>query len=161
MSNSCDGSSMNSSIPKALGRGGSREYKAIEYISRVVQPMLVAELQDYPGRRHAWWSCVTVEFPRNIFTQAMPRLAWVCNCLSVQHRFTLVLGIKDHSCRIGYSLANSCLHRHSHSLKVLYITAVPTGSEHDHSSQAGAELSTQASPTYVLPYISALPSLRH
>ena len=32
MSNSCDGSSMNSSIPKALGREGSREYKAIAYI---------------------------------------------------------------------------------------------------------------------------------
>ena len=30
--NSCDGSSMNSSIPKALGRWGSREYKAITYI---------------------------------------------------------------------------------------------------------------------------------
>ena len=32
MSNSCDGSNINSSIPKALGSGGSREYKAIAYI---------------------------------------------------------------------------------------------------------------------------------
>ena len=119
-----------------------------------MQPVLVAELPDYPDRRHTWWSCyVTAKFLRNIFTQAMPGLAWVCKCLWVQHRFTLVLGIKDHSCRIGYSLPNSCLHRHSHSLKVLCITAVPTGSEHDHSSQAGAELSTQASPAYVLPSI--------
>ena len=61
MSNSCDGSSMNSSIPKALGREGSRELQGYRIYSRVVQPVLVAELQDYPGRRHTWWSCyVTV-----------------------------------------------------------------------------------------------------
>ena len=122
---------MNSSIPKALGKWGSREYKAIAQYSRVVQPVLVAELPDYPGRWHMWWSCyVIVEFPRNIFTRAMPGLAWVCNCLWVQHRFILVLGIKDHSCRIGYSLANSCLHRHSHSLKVLWSIHYITSSEH-------------------------------
>ena len=46
MSNSCDGSSMNSSIPKALGKWGSHEYKAIAQYSRVVQPVLVAELPD-------------------------------------------------------------------------------------------------------------------
>ena len=80
VSNSCDGYIMNSSIPKALGRGGSREYKAIAYI--VVQSVPVAELPDYLSRRHVWWSCyVTAEFLCNIFTQAMPGLAWVCKCL--------------------------------------------------------------------------------
>ena len=31
-----------------------------------------------------------------------------------------------------------------------YMTVVPTSMSHDHSSQAGAVLSTQASPAYVL-----------
>ena len=34
----------------------------------------------------------------------------------------------------------------THSFNEAYLIMEPTSSEHDHSSQAGAELSTQASP---------------
>ena len=62
----------------------------------------------------------------------------------MQHRFILVLGIKDPSLQDAVCVVAAYIFICHFKYRQAYMTVVPTSSEHDHCSQAGA------SPAYVL-----------
>ena len=63
------------------------------------------------------------------------------------HRFALVLGIKDHICRIQSIVFTYIFHLKHTWLWYLPAVSMITLLKNDHSSQVWAELSTQPSPT--------------